>query len=69
MNETTNADPAPAAKPAAKDDVGCGAVTATTAPTATRPNRSGRDTATGGTAGSIGLVAGIITALMLRRKR
>ncbi|HEX4441277.1 MAG TPA: hypothetical protein VH854_14460 [Thermoanaerobaculia bacterium] len=63
MKETTNADPAPAAKPAAKEEVGWAVATATTAPTATRPKRSGRDTTMGGTVGSIGLVAGIISAL------
>jgi len=58
MKDTMNADPAPAAKPAAKEEVGCDDATATTAPTATRPKRSGRETATGGTAGSIGTARG-----------
>jgi hypothetical protein len=53
MKERTKTDPAPAAKPAAKEDVGCGAATATTAPTASRPKSRGRDTAIGGTAGII----------------
>src|SRR5262249_31951387 len=45
--------PAPAANPAAKDEVGGAVVTARTAPTATRPNRSGRETGMGSTAGII----------------
>jgi hypothetical protein len=63
MKESTNTEPAPAANPAANDEVGCGATTATTAPAARRPKRRGRDTAMGGTAGIIGLDAGIMSAL------
>jgi Cu-Zn family superoxide dismutase len=64
MKEMTNTAPAPAAKPAANDEVGWGAVTATIAPTTTRPNRRGRETAMGGTAGIIGSVHCIIRVLM-----
>jgi Cu-Zn family superoxide dismutase len=64
MKEMTKTEPAPAANPAAKDEVGWGAVTATTAPTTTRPRRSGRETAIGGTAGIIGSVPCIIRVLM-----
>jgi len=53
MKEMTKTVPAPAAKPAAKEDVGGPVVAATTAPTATRPKRSGRDTGMGSTAGII----------------
>jgi Cu-Zn family superoxide dismutase len=53
MKETTKTDPAPAAKPAANEEVGGGAATATTAPMAMRPKTRGRETATGGTAGII----------------
>jgi len=63
MNEMTKAEPAPAAKPAAKDEVGGSVARAATAPTATRPKSKGRETAIGGTAGIIGLGAGIMTAL------
>jgi Cu-Zn family superoxide dismutase len=53
MKEMTKTAPAPAAKPAAKDEVGGAVATARMAPTATRPNRSGRDTGMGSTAGII----------------
>jgi superoxide dismutase, Cu-Zn family len=53
MKEMTKTAPAPAANPAAKDEVGWDVATANTAPTATRPNRSGRDTGMGSTAGII----------------
>jgi hypothetical protein len=55
MKERTNTEPAPAAKPAANEDVGGGAATATTAPMASRPKSRGRDTEIGGTAGIIEL--------------
>jgi hypothetical protein len=58
MKERTKTEPAPAAKPAANEEVGWGAATATTAPTASRPKSSGRDTAIGGTAGIIELRRG-----------
>src|SRR5262249_25992424 len=54
MKEMTNTAPDPAAKPAAKDECGCGSVSAPTAPAASRPNRRGRETAMGGTLGIIG---------------
>jgi hypothetical protein len=54
MKDTTKTAPAPTAKPAANEDVGCGVATATTAPAARRPKRRGRETATGGTDGIIG---------------
>jgi Cu-Zn family superoxide dismutase len=53
MKEMTKTAPAPAANPAAKDEVGGAVVAARTAPTATRPNRRGRDTGMGSTAGII----------------
>jgi Cu-Zn family superoxide dismutase len=53
MKEMTKTVPAPAANPAAKDEVGGAVVTARTAPTATRPKRSSRETGIGSTAGII----------------
>ena len=49
--ETPNAAPAPAAKPPAKEDVGCGVAIAAIAPAATSPSSSTRDTGTGGIIG------------------
>ena len=68
MKERTNTEPAPAAKPAANEDVGCGAATATTAPTASRPKSRGRDTTIGGTAGIIELRRGYYDCLMHKEK-
>jgi superoxide dismutase, Cu-Zn family len=53
MKEMTKTVPAPAANPAAKDEVGGEVVTARTAPAATRPKRSRRETGIGSTAGII----------------
>jgi Cu-Zn family superoxide dismutase len=58
MNETTRTEPAPAANPAAKEEVGAAVATATTAPMAIRPKTRGRETTTGGTAGIIEALAG-----------
>jgi hypothetical protein len=68
MNERTKTEPAPAAKPAANEDVGAGAATATTAPTANRPKSRGRDTAIGGTEGIIELRRGYYDRLRRRRR-
>jgi Cu-Zn family superoxide dismutase len=63
MKETTKTEPAPAANPAAKEEVGAGAATATTAPIAIRPKTRGRETATGGTAGIIEALTGYYVRL------
>jgi hypothetical protein len=69
MNEITKTVPAPAANPAANDEVGGAVATATTAPTATRPKRSGRDTGMGCTAGIIEAPSGYYLRLKKRRTR